>query len=678
MSKLTITELDFDTILNNFKSYLRTQKEFSDFDFEGSGIRVLLEILAYNTHYNAYYLNMVANESFLDTAMLRDSVVSHAKTLGYTPYSRTCAKAIVDITVPDTEEDTTVLTLRRGFSFKSELSDNITYNFCLKDDISATVANNSFYFDNIPLYEGTYATFNYVYDEQTNPKAVFKVPDRNVDTSTLQIIVKESNVSSNVEVYSLSLGVSGIGPDDPVFFLQEGMDQYYEVYFGNGVIGKKLVNGNVVMMSYISTNGEDGNKLKVFTAISMEGSYSTYNMKTISPSSGGAERESVDQIKFSAISQYSAQNRLVSLNDFESFIKNEYPNIDSISVWGGEDQTPKVYGKVFLCIKPKDGYYLSESEKVRVIEDIIKPKAVICITPEIIDPDYLYIQVGTKVKYNKSKTILTEAQLRNAVKNKIISYNNKTLNTFNAMLIISRLQDEIDSTDPSIIGNDVTLKVQKRFKPVLGLKYNYSIDFNLPLKKGSASSKLTSTEFVVKDVDNISRTVTLEEVPNSETGISSIVVTDPGFDYTTTPIVTITGDGSGATAEAKIVNGRVESITVTNRGIDYSKAVVTITDGGGNSAKAVAIIDSRVGELRTVYYNNDAERVIINSKAGTINYDLGQIKLTDINMLSVNDKSEEMRITVEAESGIIESSRNILLYIDKTDSTSIIVTTESV
>lgn len=677
-SKIKITELDFDTILNNLKQYMRSQNEFLDFDFDGSGIRVLLEVLAYNTHYNSYYLNTVANEAFMDTAMLRDSVVSHAKTLGYTPYSRTSAKALVNIQIPYIEGNPTVLTLRRGFSFKSELSDNITYNFCLNDDITATMANNSFYFNDINLYEGTYSTFNYEHDEQTNPKAIYRIPDKNIDTATLQVIVKESATSSNAEVYSLSTSIVGIDGDSSVFFIQEGMDQYYEIYFGNGFIGKKLTTGNIVMMSYISSSGDDGNKFRVFTAISVEGPYITYNVTTLSPSAGGAEREGVDSIKFSAISQYSSQDRLVSVNDFSAFLKNEYPNIDSISVWGGEDNIPRVYGKVFICIKPKDGYYLSETEKIRIIDTIILPKSVVCITPEMVDPEYSYILITTKVKYDKNRTILTDSQLRQAIREKIISYNSTTLNSFNARLISSRLQDEIDSTDGSILGNDAIIKVQKRVAPVFNTNYNYTVNFNLPLRRGSASSQLTSSEFTVYDNSGIQRVVTLEEIPNSDTGISSIIITDPGTGYTTTPTVTITGDGTGATAEARVVNGKVESITIINRGINYSKAVVNITGGGGNSAKAVAIISSQVGELRTVYFNNNAERVVINSKAGQINYDTGQITLTDINIVSVNDVNNELRISIEADSGIVEANRNTLLYIDHTDSTSIVVVTESI
>lgn len=677
-NKLNITQLDFDSIKNNLKSFLKKQTEFQDYDFDGAGLNVLIELLAYNTHYNSYYLNMVANEAFLATAILRDSVVSHSKTLGYTPYSKTASSAIVNITIPEDANQYPSITIPRGFSFKSEVIDNTTYNFCTLDEYTASRVNGNYYFEDIPIYEGSYTTFNFFYDQDSNPKAMFTIPDINIDTKTIKVTVKESTSNTEVETYSLASDILEVDGDSPVFFIQEISGKQYQIYFGNGSVGKSLPPDSTVTVTFLSTSGEDANKLKVFTAVSKINSFTTYIVETVQESFGGADRQTVDDIKFNAISQYSTQNRLVTLSDYGTYIKSRYPSIDSLSVWGGEDMTPKVYGKVFVSIKPKDGYFLSEDEKQRVIDDIIAPKSIISITHEIIDPDYLFIILNIKVRYDQNKTTSSPSQLVNSIKETVLTYNRETLNKFNASLISSRLQDNIDSTDGAIIGNDIDVKVQKRFTPVFGRNYNYNLQYNLPLKKGTSSDRLMSSEFIVIDSNGVKRQVIIEEVPNSDTGISSIFLINPGTGFTSQPTVTITGDGYGATAEAKIVNGRIEVINVTNRGIDYSRAVVNITGGGGIGASAVAIIDTRIGDLRLVYFNANAERVVINNKIGSINYEIGSISITDLNIQSVSDGSDTVRITIQSDSNMVQSVMNTLLHIDENDPSSIQITTHNV
>jgi hypothetical protein len=678
--RLRVTELDFDTIKQNLKTFLKQQDQFTDYDFEGAGLSVLLDILAYNTHYNSYYTNMVANEAFLDSALLRDSVVSHAKTLGYTPFSTKAPISFINFTVQANNNDSATLTIPKGYSFLSNQIDGKSYNFVVMKDVTATKVNSTYYFENLPILEGQLITYTFVYDEQSNPKQIFTIPEENVDITTLSVSVSPSSGNTSVQPYNLVTDILDVSATSNVFFLQESRSSKYQIYFGNNSVGKKLPDGAIVYVSYLVTFGNESNKANGFVARaplidSLSQSQSNFIINVVSPASGGSTRETIDSIKFNSISQYTTQNRLVTTSDYESYIKKNYPAIDSLSVWSGDQEIPRIYGKVFISLKPKNNYFISELEKQRIIEDIIKSKSIVSVSTEIRDPDFLYVLIKTNVRYEKNKTFLSDEALKSSIRNSILLYNNTNLNKFNSTLIVSRLQDDIDSSDNSFLGNDVTLRVQKRFSPLLNKKASYAINFNVPLKRGTTFNKLTSTEFNVRDTTNTLRTVILEEVPQSFTGISEILVTNPGFNYVTPPTVTITGDGSGAEAIANIVNGKLESITITKRGFDYSRAIINISGGGGLDAEAVAVIDSKFGSLRLVYFDSNAERRIVNPNVGSINYDTGLIRLIDVNIESL-PVSNQVRITCESELGIIESVRNTILSIDEEDPSSIVVDLE--
>lgn len=674
--RLRVTELDFDAIKNNLKNFLRQQSEFSDYDFDGSGLSVLLDILAYNTHYNAYYLNMIANEAFLDTALLRDSVVSHAKTLGYVPYSNRAPRAVIDLSVSAPDNTPATVTIPKGYGFLSNQIDGKAYKFIVLDDVTATKANSNFYFESLSIYEGQLTTYTYVHDQSTNPKQIFTLPDTNIDVTTIRVMVSPSVGSMQTTMYNQVTDILDVDSNSEVFFLQETRGENYQIYFGNGAIGKKLGDGNVLYISYLITNSTAANKANNFVASaalvdSLSNSLTDFTINPISAASGGSRRESIDEIKFSAPAQFTTQNRLVTLKDYETYIKKNYPAIDSISVWGGEDAVPKIYGKVFVSIKPKSGYFLSEVEKQRILDEIISPKSVVSISAEIVEPEYLYIIINTDVRYDRKKTLLTPESLKTAIKNSIILYKNTNLDKFNATFVISRLQEQIDTTDNSIKGNDLILKVQKNFTPLFNKTASYTIDFNTPLRRGSNVDKLTTNEFTVFDTSGILRTVIMEEVPQSFTGISSISVATPGNGYTFAPTVTISGDGNGAEAEAVIVNGRVQSINITKRGYDYSRAIVTLSGGGGTGASATASIDNRMGTLRTIYFDTNAERRVVDDNIGTIDYDSGRIVLNDIKIESVVGSSNTVKIIAESQEGIIESVRNTILTFDQDDPTAI-------
>ena len=684
VDRLRISELDFDTIKTNLKTFLNQQAEFTDYDFDGAGLSVLLDILAYNTHYNAYYLNMVANEAFLDTALLRDSAVSHAKTLNYVPHSIRAPAAIIDFSVESNTTTSATMTISEGFSFLSNQIDSKSYNFVVLDDVTVTKANSKFVFENLEIYEGQLVTYNFTHNAASNPKQVFTLPDSNIDTTTLKVTVAPSVGNTSTTVYSKVTDVLDITSSSEVFFLQEERNGKYQIYFGNDVVGKSLPDGASVTANYLLTNGTAANKANNFVATatltdSLSISQSNFTITPVSAASGGADRESVDDIKFSAAAQFSTQNRLVTFKDYESYILNNYPNIDSVSVWGGEDNIPRVYGKVFVSLKPANNYYISEAEKQRIIDDIITPKSIVAVQTEILDPEYLYLKIESSVQYDNKKTTISETALKQNIRNSILTYRNRELNKFSARFILSKMQDDIDETDlNAILGSETVVRVQKRFEPTIGSSQAYTIDFNVPLHRGTITNKLVSSEFGVNDSDGVERQVTFEEVPQSFSGISSISISNPGAGYTTAPTVTITGDGTGATATASIVNGVVQSIEVVNRGIDYTRAIITISGGNGYGATATAVIDARTGLIRTIYYDTNAERQIVDSTAGTIDYDTGQIVINDINVRSIGTDDEMIRLSIEAEKGIIQSIRNTILTIDEEDPTSIVTTLEAI
>jgi len=369
--RLRVTELDFDAIKRNLKTFLNQQSEFTDYDFEGSGLSVLLDILAYNTHYQAYYLNMIANEAFMDTALLRDSVVSHAKTLGYVPYSRKAPRATINFTANTNSNTSATLTIPKGFRFLSNDIDGVSYGFVTLSETTVTKSNTSFSFINLPIYEGQLVTYSYTHNEATNPKQVFTLPDNSVDTSTVTVTVQPSATNTEISVYTLASDASNTTTQSQVFYLQEGKAQQYQIYFGDNVIGKKLADGSIVNITYLVTNGDAANKANNFVATetladSLNNNVTDFDITPVSEAAGGAERESVDDIKFAAPLQYTTQNRLVTFSDYEAYITKNYPSVESVSVWGGEDETPPSFGVVYVALKPKTNYYLSDAEKQRI------------------------------------------------------------------------------------------------------------------------------------------------------------------------------------------------------------------------------------------------------------------------------------------------------------------------
>ena len=676
-NRLRVTELDFDQIKNNLKTFLKQQSQFQDYDFEGAGLNILLDLLAYNTHYNAYYLNMVANESFLDTAILRDSVVSHAKMLNYVPFSYTSPKAIINVTIDSGTTTPEEVTIPKGYIFLSNPIDGTSYSFVTLNQYTATKSGTSFFFENVDVYEGQLATFNYTYTEIDNPKGIFIINDSNIDTESISITVQPNSSNTASSIYSKVDDILDVTSESEVFFLQEGRNGNYEVYFGDGVVGKKLPDGSIVSIQYLITKGDIANGADAFIGSQLIGTYSDFTITVADVAAGGAINESVDSIKFSAAAQYATQNRLVTVKDYESYIKSKYPSVDSLSVWGGEDNIPKVFGKVYIALKPKTNYFISETEKQRIIDEIINPKAIVSVQAEIRDPQFLYILLENSVQYNAKKTALDEQTIKNNIKQAILLYKTTNLDKFNSTFIQSKLQEIIDATNGnSIVGSETDVRVQKRFQPKLNESASYRIEYNVPLFRGTTVNKLTSTPFTVNDITGVSRVAFFEETPQSFTGISEVQVTNSGAGYITEPTVTISGDGTGATARAIIVNGKIQRIDVVNRGVDYTRAIITISGGSGFGSEAVAVIDGRTGTLRTIYFDSLAQRQIINSNVGTIDYDNGIITINSINFLTVDSDDGLVRLTIQSDKGIIQSTRDTIVTIDADDPVSILTELE--
>ena len=391
--RLNVTDLDFDTLKTNLKNFLKQQSEFSDYDFEGAGLNVLLDILAYNTHYNSYYLNMLANESFLDSAILRNSVVSHAKRFGYTPRSASAPVAKINFSIDSLSSTPGSVTLPEGYIFLSNLIDSKSYNFITLEDTTVSKTGNNFVFTNLEIYEGQLATYSFTHVEASNPKQIFTLPDINVDTSTIKVSVRQSNANLTSTVYTLNTDALDVASNSEVFYIQEGQNNKYEIYFGNNVLGKKIPDGGIVSVKYLITNGDLANKANSFIATATVGGYSTFTVNSTLAASGGTPRETVDQIKFAAPLQFTSQNRAVTKNDYIKLIQQKYPQFEAVNVWGGEENDPPIFGKVFISAKPKQGFEVTDAEKEFVKEKIIKPISILTVTPEIVDVDYNFLKL---------------------------------------------------------------------------------------------------------------------------------------------------------------------------------------------------------------------------------------------------------------------------------------------
>jgi hypothetical protein len=683
-SNIQITDLDFDTIKNNLKTFLRSQNTLQDYDYEGSALSTLLDVLAYNTQYNAYYLNMVGNEMFLDSAILRDSVVSQAKALNYTPKSVIAPSANVTITVSGVT--TPQLTLPRFSRLMSEAIDGVNYTFIVNDShiTDTNLSTNRATFSNVLLKQGVPATARFVVNNATNPTSLFTIQDSNVDTTTLLVSVTESSTNSTYQIYNQSSSFLTLNNSSTVYFLQEGKNGQYQVYFGDDILGKKLKDGNIVNLTYISSSGSAAAGANSFIMMDTIGGFSNTSVTGVVSASAGADRESIASIKFQAPKSYGAQNRAVTKEDYITAIQqnNLGYSFDAVNVWGGEQNIPPAYGKVFISLKPTGSYNLSQIQKELLIRDVIKPISVLTVVPIITDPDYTYLQITANVLFDPKKTNLSSSQIQSAVKAAISSYSATALNTFNSTFSTSDFNEVIKSTNQSILANEISVKVQKKFLPNITTPTTYNLYYGTPLKKGMFETGIsTSPSFSIRNPLNLAQTIDgifIEEVPSSTGGVETISILNPGFSYQSAPSVTIRGDGTGATAYAVINNtGTLREIVVTNAGTGYTSAIATVTaaegDTTGQSGAVIVNLQGRYGTLRTYYNNTQNGKTILNNNIGTINYEEGIITLNNFNPLDISNSLGQFTVSANPTTTIISSSFNRIITVDTFDPNAIIV-----
>lgn len=669
-----ISELDFNSIRQNLKDYLKSQSEFSDYDFDGSGISVLLDILAYNTHYMGYYLNMVGNEMFLDTAQIRNSVLSLAKLTNYVPRSRSGAVATVNVVVtPPAGDAESALVLPQFTKFISEAIDGVNYVFSTTESYITSKDSGKFTFNNVEIKQGETANLYYAV---ASGNRKFTLPSANVDTSTITVSVQESSSNTYVTKYTKAEDLTEVTANSTVYFVEESADDSYTIYFGDNVLGKQPNDGNIIIIKYLDTQGLAANKLNVFTNITTIGGYSNVAVTSVSPATAGAERETINEIRYRAPINYTAQNRAVTKKDYETLLKKDYPNITAISVWSGDENEPPVYGKVYISLKPVSNYEITTIEKERIVNDIISNRGMLTVFPEIVDPNYTYLLFKIRVNWDAEGTDLNEAQIKSLVRTTVEDYVDENLSTFDSVYRNSVLHNYIDDAHQSILSSDVTTFLQKRVTLVPNSTQNYIINFSTSLHRGGLVEGLYTYPGVrTYDASRIEREVFFEEVPDSFTGIDSIKIVNPGTNYTSIPTVSIVGDGQGATAEAVIVNGRLDAINIITKGRNYTRAAVAITGGGGVGGTAVARLGYRNGTLRSYYFKQNGEKVIVNEDAGTIDYDTGRIRLSSLFVVSVAEnqlyEQDILTINIKPNTDIVKQARNGIIDVDLADTTAI-------
>ena len=471
-NKLEVSDFDFDSIKANLKTFLQSQTEFQDYNFEGSGFSILLDVLAYNTHYLGFNANMLANEMYLDSADIRKNIVSLAKMLNYTPSSVRSPVANIDIEVNDATGST--LTLTKGTVFTTTVS-GVGYQYLTNEDYTITPTNGVFNFSNVDIYEGTLVTFRYTVDKN-DPDQKFLIPNSNADTTTLKVSVQESSTNTITNIYSLAGGFNNVTDTSKVYFLQEVDDGKFEVYFGDGVLGAAVSTGNIVILEYIVTNRDESNGASTFTLATTIGGFSDITITTNSVSQGGNAAESKESIRFNAPLGYATQNRAVTTSDYETIVKSIYPNALSVSAWGGEDDETPVYGTVKIAIKAASGSTLTTSTKANIVT-ALKPYNVASVRPVIVDPETTSVLITSNVKYDSRLTTKSAATLKSDVLNTITNYNTNTLQKFDGIFRYSKLLGLIDNTDTSIISNITTVKIKKTFTPIFNSSTKYNIYF---------------------------------------------------------------------------------------------------------------------------------------------------------------------------------------------------------
>ena len=425
VAKLNVSELDMPAIKANMIAFLKSQSEFANFDFAGSGMDVIMDMLSYNTYYNSFYLNMLANEMFLDTAELRNSVVQRAKQMGYTPRSVQGTKAIVTLQIIPNDTATTMV-VEKDKRFSCVIDQN-KYIFTTADSYNAIIGDDGrFTIQNVQLNQGIRLTHKYAVD-YSNKEQKFLLPNPGTDMSTLEVTVKESPTATTIDTYTQVTDTVKVTATSKVYFLYEEFDGRYEVQFGDNKVGFRPADGSQVILAANISDGDITNKAATFQAIDPIGGYTDVTVTTTTAGYGGAPRESIEQIKYSAPKLYETQNRAVTLNDYKRLVEKEWVNAESVTCWGGEENDPPRYGKAYIAVKPKSGLFLTSKDKNSIKRDILSRKNMVSVTPEIVAPDYLYLKITSDIRYDPNKTIQSPEQIGTNIVNVCLNYNQNEL-----------------------------------------------------------------------------------------------------------------------------------------------------------------------------------------------------------------------------------------------------------
>ena len=509
-SNLNITDLDFDNIADNLKNYLKGQEQFKDYNFEGSSMSVLVDLLAYASHIGAVNTNIAASELFLDSAQIRKNVVSRAKDLGFVPASEACSSAFINLEMKNvrnadgTSPTTTEMQLPRGTNFVT-VYDGSSYNFVVTSTKRPTQNGTSYNYNNVEIVQGTYASDSFIFDNQfANPK--FVLSNERVDKGRMIVSVTSNGVS---ETYSLSTGISNITTESKVYYAQENEEGYVEIYFGDGTLGKALSDGDIIDVTYIIVDPLHANGASQFVLNGTINGFSNSLVSNVSKASGGAEKESIESIKFKATKFYTSQNRLVTLNDYKAKVQEYYPNADAVAVWGGEDNDPPEYGKVFVALKPQNSDYLSDTEK-ELVKSKLNALNMLTVRPQVVDAEIVKILVTCVFKYNENATDLSIGELEAIVNSAIQTFDTTNLNNFDAIFRHSNLLKAVDDSNTSILSNTCNIRLRKRKDILVNETKGYTVTFGNALYNphsghNSMSGGVTSTTgfYVSGDTVNV-------------------------------------------------------------------------------------------------------------------------------------------------------------------------------
>jgi len=610
-TKLEISQLDFDGIKDNLKTFLSQQDEFTDYDFEGSGMNILLDVLAYNTHYLGYNANMLANEMYLDSADQRSSVVSLAKQVGYTPRSATSSKARINVLMNNATGST--VTMSRGTKFSTTV-DETNYSFVNNADVSISPSDGVYQFSDLDIFEGTY--LNYKYTANTSDiDQRFIIPNNNVDTTTLTVKVQESSSDSTTNTYKLASGVTNLDSTSKVYFLQEIENGRFEVYFGDGVLGEAIADGNIVILDYITCNRDEPNGATSFTLSGTIDGFADVTITTQGVAAGGDAPETIKSIKYNAPRDYTAQDRAVTADDYKVLVKSLYANAQSVQVYGGEDAATPDYGKVYVSIRAKSGSNLTELTKANLVQSL-KSFAVASVTPVIIDPETTFITLETTFKYDSSLTTKDVSTLETDVIEAITGYNTDTLENFTGVFRYSAVGQTIDGADTSILSNITKVKMYKYITPTLSSGLKYTLSFNNAFynphsgHNSSAGGIVSSTGFKINN-DSSTNEHFLDDDGAGNIRVYYLsgtvrVYTDSSFgtiDYTTGEIILTSAnitsisnvDGAASTQI------RVTTIPSSNDIIPVRNQVLEIDTANSTITGSVDEIESGSSQAGTTY-----------------------------------------------------------------------------